>query len=541
MEKNQKTKRQSYDSLEQDSWGNGFECFGFKKSVLRGIKEVGFTEPSPIQQEAIPLILDGLDVIAQAQTGTGKTAAFGLPLINNLKNNGSIEVLVITPTRELAMQISDEIFKLGKYNKVKTVSLFGGQPIRRQIELLQKRPQVIIATPGRLLDHLRNERLENFTPSVVVLDESDEMLDMGFLDDIEEIFTYLSNDRQTLLFSATMPTPIKHLAQKILDNPKLIKVTPDNTTNQDIAQRYYIINEQEREDAIVRLIDSEMPSKAIIFTRMKKEADILSTRLLERGYKAGALHGDMEQRERLKSIKAFKDSTIDILVATDIAARGLDISGVSHVFNFHIPLNPESYVHRIGRTGRAGNKGVAITLATPLEFKELRRIKENTKASIDLYEIPNIQDTMDKKDSNILERILKHAISDDALRVYEQIRGNADMTQLVCKLLSMVLQDSKVLGPNKIGLNKKDLNQLQLQLEDTPDRNGRKRSRSGNGRETKKPQRGFKDSKKESRRGNAKEDSKRSSKRNPKESHIKGAKNTKPNTQKAPSQRQRKR
>lgn len=447
---------------------SGFEDFGFKKSVLKGIKEAGFSEPSPIQKEAIPIILEGFDVIAQAQTGTGKTAAFGLPLINNLKHDGSVEVLIITPTRELAMQVSDEIFKLGKYNKVKTLSLFGGQPIKRQVELLEKKPQVIIATPGRLLDHLRNERLTNFYPSVVVLDESDEMLDMGFLDDIEEIFTYLSNARQTLLFSATMPTPIKHLAQKILNYPKLIKITQENTTNQDIAQRYYIINEQEREDAIVRLIDSEMPTKAIIFTRMKKEADILSERLIARGFKAGALHGDMEQRERIKSIKAFKEAQINILVATDIAARGLDISGVSHVFNFHIPLNPESYVHRIGRTGRAGKKGIAITLATPLEFKELRRIKENTKASIALYEIPSIQDTMDKKDSSILDKILKHEISDDALRIYEQVRGNADMTQLVCKLLSMVLKETKVLGPNKIGLNKKDLDFLQMQLEEHP-------------------------------------------------------------------------
>ena len=453
---------------------SGFSVFGFNKKVLKGITEAGFLEPSPIQNEAIPVIMDGLDVIAQAQTGTGKTAAFGLPLINNLKNNGEIEVLIVTPTRELAMQISDEIFKLGKYNNVKTVSLYGGQPIKRQVELLKKNPQVVIATPGRLLDHLRNGRLENFYPSAVVLDESDEMLDMGFLDDVEEIFQYLSNDRQTLLFSATMPTPIKHLAQKILDNPKLIKITQDDTTNKDIAQRYYIINESEREDAIVRLIDSEIPQKAIIFTRMKKEADILSERLISRGFKAGALHGDMEQRERQKSIKAFKDSSIDILVATDIAARGLDISGVSHVFNFHIPLNPESYVHRIGRTGRAGKKGVAITLATPLEFKEIRKIKENTKAKIELYEVPNIQDTMDKKDSNFLDKILKYEITDDALRVYEQVRSSADMTQLVCKLLSMILKETKVLGPNKIGLNKGDLHELQRELDFNPKRDGRK-------------------------------------------------------------------
>lgn len=444
---------------------SGFAEFGLKSKVLKGIDEAGFKEPSPIQKEVIPVILDGLDVIAQAQTGTGKTAAFALPLINELRHDGSIEVLIVAPTRELVMQIGDEVFKLGKYNKVRTVSLFGGQPIRRQIELLEKKPQIVIATPGRLLDHLRNGRLKDFDPRVVVLDESDEMLDMGFLDDIEEIFTYLSSDRQTLLFSATMPTPIKHLAQKILHNPKLIKVTPSDTTNQDISQRYYIINEQEREDAIVRLIDSEMPSKAIIFTRMKKEADLLCERLVNRGYKAGALHGDMEQRERQKSIKAFKDSSINVLVATDIAARGLDISGVSHVFNFHIPLNPESYVHRIGRTGRAGKKGVAITLATPLEFKELRRIKENTKAKIELYEIPDLQDTIDKKDSNLLENILKQEITDEALKFYEQIRANADITQLVCKLLSMVLKENKIVGPNKIGLDKEDLNRFQKQLQ----------------------------------------------------------------------------
>lgn len=444
---------------------SGFAEFGLKSKVLKGIDEAGFKEPSPIQKEVIPVILDGLDVIAQAQTGTGKTAAFALPLINELRHDGSIEVLIVAPTRELVMQIGDEVFKLGKYNKVRTVSLFGGQPIRRQIELLEKKPQIVIATPGRLLDHLRNGRLKDFDPRVVVLDESDEMLDMGFLDDIEEIFTYLSSDRQTLLFSATMPTPIKHLAQKILHNPKLIKVTPSDTTNQDISQRYYIINEQEREDAIVRLIDSEMPSKAIIFTRMKKEADLLCERLVNRGYKAGALHGDMEQRERQRSIKAFKDSSINVLVATDIAARGLDISGVSHVFNFHIPLNPESYVHRIGRTGRAGKKGVAITLATPLEFKELRRIKENTKAKIELYEIPDLQDTIDKKDSNLLENILKQEITDEALKFYEQIRANADITQLVCKLLSMVLKENKIVGPNKIGLDKEDLNRFQKQLQ----------------------------------------------------------------------------
>lgn len=453
----------------------GFEQFGFKENLLRGIHEAGFKVPSPIQVEAIPLVLGGHDLIAQAQTGTGKTAAFGLPIIQNLKNDGSIEALIITPTRELAVQISDEIFKLGRNCRIKTVSVYGGQAIRRQVELLEKAPQVIIATPGRLLDHLRNDRLKNFNPTTIVLDESDEMLDMGFLDDIEEIFTYLPANRQTLLFSATMPAPIKNLAQKILRNPKMVKVTTNETTNSDISQRYYIINEYEREDAIVRLIDSEAPSKTIIFTRMKKEADDLSNRLIAKGYQAGALHGDMEQRERQAAVNAFKQGAIDILVATDVAARGLDISNVSHVFNYHIPLNPESYVHRIGRTGRAGKKGVAITLATPLEFKEIRRISETTKATIELYEIPTIAETLKQTDSKLIQNLLNHSITDDALRIYEQIRGEIDTTQLACKLLSMLMKKSSILGPNKIGLSKEDLMQLKNRLsgDDKRDRNSR--------------------------------------------------------------------
>ncbi len=436
---------------------SSFLEFEFKQNLLRGINEAGFKIPSPIQTQTIPLILGRHDIIAQAQTGTGKTAAFALPIIQNLKNNGEIEALIVTPTRELAMQISDEVYKLGKFCHTKTVSIYGGQSIQRQIELLKKRPQVIIATPGRLLDHLRNERLNQFNPNTVVLDESDEMLDMGFLEDIEEIFSYLPQNRQTLLFSATMPLPIKKLAQKILNNPKIVKISPSETTNSDISQRYYIINEYEREDAIIRLIDSEFPTKTIIFVRMKKEADVLSDCLCSKGYLAGALHGDMEQRERLQAIKNFKEGIIDILVATDVAARGLDISDVSHVFNYHIPLNPENYVHRIGRTGRAGKKGVAITLATPLEFKEIRRITENTRAKIELYEIPTIAQTLKTVHSNLIKTLLETEITDDALGIYEQLSNNFESTQLVCKLLSYILKESKVLGPNKIGLSQKDL------------------------------------------------------------------------------------
>ncbi|PAF52270.1 DEAD/DEAH box helicase [Helicobacter sp. 13S00477-4] len=431
---------------------SSFDSLGLKPQVLKGIIEAGFTTPSPIQAKAIPAVLEGRDVIAQAQTGTGKTAAFALPIINRLKNDKTIEALVITPTRELAMQISDEVFKLGKFARTRTVCVYGGQSIKRQCEFIQKMPQVMIATPGRLLDHLKNNRIDNFVPKMVVLDESDEMLDMGFLDDIEEIFSYLPSDAQVLLFSATMPQQIRALADRILDNPVNIKITPTNITNVDISQRFYVINESERNDAIMRLLDTQSPSRSIIFTRMKKEADELNSILSAKGYRSVALHGDMEQRERRQSINAFKMEKADILVATDVASRGLDISDVSHVFNYHIPLNPESYVHRIGRTGRAGKKGIAITLVTPLEYKELQRIQKDIGSKLELYEIPMVNSDGDK----MLENILKAKVTDEIVSLYESLKDKIDPSQLSLKLLAMQVKS------RKIGLSRQEI----LKIED---------------------------------------------------------------------------
>ncbi|RDU63123.1 DEAD/DEAH box helicase [Helicobacter sp. MIT 14-3879] len=410
---------------------NGFLEFKLKAKVLKGISEAGFNSPSPVQQSAIPLILEKHDLIAQAQTGTGKTAAFAIPILNMLTNNSDIEALIIAPTRELAMQISDEIFRLGKFLKTKTICAYGGQPIKRQIDLLNKKPKVMVATPGRLLDYLKNNRIKNFNPKIVVLDESDEMLDMGFLESIEEIFRFIPRDRQTLLFSATMPIPIKKLANKILNNPKNVNITSVNIANSDIEQKYYIVNENERDDAITRLLDATSPQKCIIFTRMKKEADVLAEFLVSKGYKATALHGDMCQRERQVAIKSFKDNKVKILVATDVASRGLDISNVSHVFNYHMPLNPDSYVHRIGRTGRAGKKGVAITLVTPLEFKDLKRIKEQIKTKLELFELSDTQ-----TNSDFINKILDYKISSKSLDLYPLLNTKIDNAQLICKLLS---------------------------------------------------------------------------------------------------------
>lgn len=422
-----------------------FEMLNLKKEVLDGVRHTSFSDPTPIQEKSIPHILRGKDLIAQAQTGTGKTAAFALPILNLLDLDQSIEALVISPTRELTMQISDEIFKLGKFLRVKTICIYGGQSIKKQMELMEKKPSVMIATPGRLLDHLKNKRLQNFRPKIVVLDESDEMLDMGFIDDIEEIFNYLPNNCQVLLFSATMPPQIKSLAERILDKPEHVKITASNATNADISQRYYIINENERSQALIRLIDTESPTKSIIFIRTKKEADEVNNFLQASGYKSIALHGDMDQRARREAINSFKSNSNDILVATDVAARGLDISDISHVFNYHIPLNIESYIHRIGRTGRAGKKGIAITLATPLEYKDLRKIKQETNSTLELYEVPSIgADALTKS-------ILDARVKDSAINFYDNIKDKIDDAQLILKLLGLYLDKN-----TKIGMSKKE-------------------------------------------------------------------------------------
>jgi ATP-dependent RNA helicase DeaD len=292
-------------SLEENTYQT-FEDFGLNENILRGVKKAGFAVPSPIQQEAIPFILSGSDMIGQAQTGTGKTAAFGLAAMNNIQHNGDIEMLIVAPTRELANQISDELFRLGKYANIQTVAVYGGQSYDRQLERIRRGAQVLVATPGRLLDLLSSRRIKNFHPTTVIIDEADEMLDMGFLEDIEKIFEYLPEKRQTLLFSATIPAPIKKLANKILTDPVFVSVSSKDETNKDITQHYYVIEEHERDDATIRLIDSLEPQKAILFCRTKSEVDRLSTMLEARGFLAKGLHGDMAQRQREQVLKSFR-------------------------------------------------------------------------------------------------------------------------------------------------------------------------------------------------------------------------------------------
>lgn len=429
-----------------------FADLGLKPEILKSVKFAGFTTPSPIQEQAIPVVIAGKDMVGQAHTGTGKTAAFSLPALHNMKMDGSVEMLVITPTRELATQVSDEIFKYGRNLGAKTVTVYGGSSYKRQLDLIARGASVVVATPGRMLDILKRGMIPDFAPELVVLDEADEMLDMGFLDDINEIFSYLPSNRQTLLFSATMPAPIKTLASRILQDPAFISITKGETTNTDIEQLYYVIDEHERDDAIIRLMDSEETSKSVVFCRTKSEVDRLSNVLSNAGYLANGLHGDMEQRQRENVIKGFKQNSVKVLVATDVAARGIHVNNISHVFNYHIPFDPESYVHRIGRTGRAGTKGKAITLLTPLEFKELQRIKQKVGTSMNHAFVPSKNDLRSTTIDNMVKVIEDHKIYDEAHKILDRLKEDIDEETIMFKLISMILDKQDIKGPSNIGI-----------------------------------------------------------------------------------------
>ncbi len=441
--------------------GLGFESFGLNEGIMKGIQEAGFKVPSPIQQKSIPVILQGFDVVAQAHTGTGKTAAFGLPAMNMMKGNKGVELLVIVPTRELATQVSDEIFRLGKFADIRTGTILGGQGYERQIKMVQRGVQVLTATPGRLLDLLKSGKLGDMQPAMVVLDEADEMLDMGFLDDIKEIFTFLKGERQTLLFSATMPRPIQELAKKILKTPVMIKtIDAKDGTNQDIVQLYYVMEESEREDALVRLIDDQDPQKAIVFCRTKIEVDALTMTLVARGVSASSLHGDLVQARRNEVMSGFRKGTFDILIATDVAARGLDVADVSHVFNYHMPFDSKSYIHRIGRTGRAGLAGTAITLITPREFRQLERIRQSVGAKMEYRMIPHLDQVRKSRLEKIKEHMTTVDVVPEAAEFIKTVAETTDIMEFAAKLVTQLVGDRSEDGPDKIGLNEAQYHKL---------------------------------------------------------------------------------
>ncbi len=435
-----------------------FNEFNLKDLLQKAIDEAGFKEPSPIQEQAIPFVLAGRDIVGQAHTGTGKTAAFGLPILNNMKGNSGVEAVVIVPTRELAMQVSDELYRFGKFLGVNTATVYGGQAYARQIKLIEN-AGIIVATPGRFLDLLRGNKID-IKPNYVILDEADEMLDMGFLDDIKEIFTFLPKERQTLLFSATMPLAIKNLAKTILNNPEFITLTKSDVTNSKITQTFYVVDERERDDALIRLYDYKNPTKSIIFCRTKKEVDRLSTFMVSQGFMAKGLHGDMEQRQREEAIRAFKTSKLEILIATDVAARGLDVNDVSHVFNYHLPFDSESYVHRIGRTGRAGKEGIAVSIVTPHEFRMLQKIEKNIGTKLEAKIVPDIDSVKVKKIAELKNQISEQEIKDYALALVEELKEEFDISTIAFKLASMISASTFVQGNNNIGKTESDIKRL---------------------------------------------------------------------------------
>jgi ATP-dependent RNA helicase DeaD len=439
-----------------------FHEFNFHKELLKGIKIAGFREPSPIQKVVIPIIKNGEDLVGQAHTGTGKTAAFGLPIINKIANKEIERALVITPTRELATQVSDELYHLGRFTGIRTITVYGGVGYGRQIALINKGVQIVVATPGRLKDLYKKGKIDSFNPEIVVLDEADEMLDMGFLDEIKEIFEYIPQNRQTLLFSATMPEPIKALADEILSTPQFISVVGDDesTTNNIIKQQYYVINESDRDRAIVKLLETENIKKCIVFCRMKREVDRLAEHLQALGFNARGIHGDLEQMERDEVIRAYRRNEIQIMVATDVAARGLDVKQVTHVFNYHIPFDPQSYVHRIGRTGRAGKQGKAITLVSTDEFRELKRIKKEVGANMHLATIEVKSDTLeDSSNFSTIEEMVRNTKIDDLAIDFIDSMEDMDYHEFVERVVTLLLKE-KASSTIQIGYDKDTVNSM---------------------------------------------------------------------------------
>ena len=429
-----------------------FNEFKFHKDLLKGVKIAGFKEPSPIQEMVIPIIEKGEDLVAQAHTGTGKTAAFGLPMMDKIAKKEIERALVITPTRELATQVSDELYHLGRFCGIRTITVYGGVGYGRQIALINKGVQVIVATPGRLKDLYKKGKIDSFNPEIIVLDEADEMLDMGFLEEIKEIFEYIPQNRQTLLFSATIPEPIKELANEILTNPQFVSVVgeDDSTTNNVIDQFYYVLEEAQRDEVIVRLLETEKVNKSIIFCRMRREVDRLAEHLKALGFLAEGLHGDLEQMERDRIIKGYRRGESKIMVATDVASRGLDVKNVTHVFNYHIPFDPQSYVHRIGRTGRAGKAGKAITLVSTNEFRELQRIQKEVGAQMQLATI--VLDENSENDFRDLQTLVEEVdITPTALDFIDSME-DMDYHEFVERVVTLLLQQ-KQSSINQLGFD----------------------------------------------------------------------------------------
>ncbi|NMA85332.1 MAG: DEAD/DEAH box helicase [Epulopiscium sp.] len=424
-----------------------FNELGLERNILRAIEDMGFDTPSPIQAEVIPVALKGYDMIGQAQTGTGKTLAFGAPILNQLgqaerRSKGMISCLILAPTRELAIQVNEELQRIAKYTETRVVPVYGGQPIINQIKALKKDTDIVVGTPGRVLDLMKRKVIRLANVRFLVLDEADEMLNMGFIEDIETIIKGCSEDRQTLLFSATMPAQIKRLAKRYMKaETKHITVVQDKMTVDTVSQYYYEVRPGTRFETLCRILDVEEPTTAMIFCKTKRGVDEVVEGMQERGYNVEGMHGDMNQSQRLNTLRKFKEGTLEILVATDVAARGIDVDDVSHVINYDLPQDVESYVHRIGRTGRANKKGKAYTLVTSREYMVLKQTEKVTKSRIERKEIPTLEEIFEAKHKKMLPDIEKTLSSNSYQRFIpfvENMAKELDLVDVSAALMEML-------------------------------------------------------------------------------------------------------
>ena len=431
---------------ETDDGPVGFTELGLRPELLRVLSELGYEEPTPIQRESIPPLLNGRDLLGQAATGTGKTAAFALPLLQRLtraERGTGPTALVLVPTRELAMQVSEAVHKYGRDLGARVVPIYGGQPIGRQLQALARGVDIVVATPGRAIDHIRRGTLALDTVEAVVLDEADEMFDMGFAEDIELILEATPSTRQTVLFSATMPSRVSAVAKRHLRDPIRIHIKAMHLAAGEsplVQQRAYIVPRAYKAAALGRILDVESPPAAIVFCRTRTEVDQLTETLNGRGYRAEALHGGMNQEQRDRVMTRVRSTTTELLVATDVAARGLDIDHLSHVVNYDVPSAPDSYVHRIGRVGRAGREGVAITLAEPREHRLLQNIERITNQRISIEKVPTVADLHARRMELTRATLRESIIGGDLERyraIVESLSDEFDLVQVALAAIKL--------------------------------------------------------------------------------------------------------
>lgn len=434
---------------EQAQEDMGYENSGIDDRILRAVKEMGFENMTPIQKQAIPILMEGRDVIGQAQTGTGKTAAFGIPMLQRIdENDRSLQGIILCPTRELAIQAAEELRKFSKYmHGVKMVPIYGGQDISRQIKALKGGVQIIVGTPGRVMDHMRRHTIKLQNVKMVILDEADEMLDMGFREDMETILGEIENEHQTALFSATMPQAILDITDKYQKDAELIKVTKKELTIPLIKQYYFVVKSVYKEEVISRLLELHGFKRSIIFCNTKRMVDELAENLKNRGYQAEGLHGDMTQKQRDFVMNRFKNGSLEILIATDVAARGIDVDDLEAVFNYDVPQDIEYYVHRIGRTGRAGKEGMAFTFAYGRDLYRIRDIERVCKTKMTEMRVPKAKQVMDVKVDKVIASAVEKAEGTDLENLKEKIEEKitelgADPMELLAALVRMQVGDN---------------------------------------------------------------------------------------------------